>query len=76
MGAFIGKAKQYAEINKLSAEILHLFIDRVEVGERSEKWSRTAMQEINIYYRNIGLLDDIIEQSAEQEIPQTSIGVA
>lgn len=70
--AFIDKAKQYTEINKLNAEILHLFIERVEVGERSEKWSRTAMQEINIYYRDIGLLDNIIEQPAEQEIPQST----
>lgn len=76
VSAFIGKAKQYTVINELTAEILHLFIERVEVGERSEKWSRTAMQEINIYYRDIGLLDNIIEQSAEQEIPQTSIEVA
>jgi hypothetical protein len=70
--AFIDKAKQYTEINELTAEILHLFIERVEVGERSEKWSRTAMQEINIYYRDIGLLDNIIEQPAEQEIPQST----
>jgi hypothetical protein len=51
VSAFIDKAKQYTKINKLTAEILHLFIERVEVGERGEKWSRTAMQEINIYYR-------------------------
>lgn len=76
VSAFIGKVKQYTVINELTAEILHLFIERVEVGERSEKWSRTAMQEISIYYRDIGLLDNIVEQSAEQEIPQTSIEVA
>lgn len=72
VSAFIDKAKQYTEINELTAEILHLFIERVEVGERTEKWSRTAMQEINIYYRDIGLLDNIIEQPAEQEIPQST----
>jgi DNA invertase Pin-like site-specific DNA recombinase len=77
VSAFIGKAKQYTVINELTAEILHLFIERVEVGERSEKWSRTAMQEINIYYRDIGLLDNMIEaQAEEQEKPQTSIEVA
>ena len=76
MSAFIDKAKQYTEINKLTAEILHLFIERVEVGERGEKWSRTAMQEINIYYRDIGLLDNVIEQAEKQDIPQASIEVA
>jgi len=38
--AFVDKAKQYTVINELTAEILHLFIERVEVGERTEKWSR------------------------------------
>jgi DNA invertase Pin-like site-specific DNA recombinase len=76
VSAFIDKAKQYTEINELTAEILHLFIERVEVGERGEKWSRTAMQEINIYYRDIGLLDNVIEQAAEHDEPQASIEVA
>jgi site-specific DNA recombinase len=66
VSAFIDKAKQYTEINELTAEILHLFIERVEVGERGEKWSRTAMQEINIYYRDIGLLDNVIETQADE----------
>jgi hypothetical protein len=52
------KAKQYTKIDELTAEVLRLFIERIEVGERTEKWSRTAMQEINIYYRDIGLLDN------------------
>lgn len=76
VSAFIDKAKQYTEINELTAELLHLFIERVEVGERTEKWSRTAIQEVNIYYRDIGLLDNVIEQPQEQDIPQASIEVA
>ncbi len=77
VSAFIDKAKQYTEINELTAELLHLFIERVDVGERTEKWSRTAMQEICIYYRDIGLLDNVIEQAEEQATqPQASIEVA
>ena len=76
VSAFIDKAKQYTKINKLTAEILHLFIERVEVGERGEKWSRTAMQEINIYYRDIGLLDNVIERAEEQDTPKAPIEVA
>lgn len=73
MSAFIDKAKQYTGISKLTAEILHLFIERVEVGERTEKWLRTVMQEINIYYRDIGLLDNVIEpQSSESAQPEPS----
>lgn len=67
VSAFIEKAKQYTEINELTAEILHLFIERVDAGEREEKWSHTAPQEINIYYRDIGLLDSIDEQQEKAE---------
>ncbi len=75
VSAFIDKAKQYTEIKELTAELLHLFIERVEVGERTEKWSRTAIQEINIYYRDIGLLDNVIDPQEEQDASQAPIEV-
>lgn len=56
---FIENAKRYSEITELTSEILHTFIERVYVGERSKKYSRTAEQEIQIYYRDIGLVDDL-----------------
>lgn len=49
VGVFLEKARQYTEISVLTAELLHLFIERAEVGERGEKWSRTAPQEVHIY---------------------------
>lgn len=67
VSTFIEKARKYTEINELTDEILHLFIERVEVGEREEKWSHTAPQEINIYYRDIGLMDSVTEQKTGQE---------
>lgn len=76
VSAFIEKAKQYAQINELTAEILNLFIERVEVGERDEKWSHTAPQEISIYYRDIGLMDNVAEQQGEQETPSDPSEVA
>ncbi len=76
VGAFIEKARQYTEINELTAEILNLFIERVEVGERDEKWSHTAPQEINIYYRDIGLMDTVTEKSEELEAPSDPSEVA
>lgn len=66
---FIEKAKQYTEINELAAEILNLFIERVEVGKRDEKWSHIATQKISIYYRDIGLMDNVTEQQGKQETP-------
>ena len=58
---FIENARKYTEIPELTSEILHTFIQRVEVGERAERYSRTAPQEIRIYYRDIGIVDDIPE---------------
>ena len=61
VGAFLEKARQYTKLDTLTAEILNLFIAHVEVGERKERYSRTAPQSIDIYYRDIGLLDNIVE---------------
>ncbi|MDA8097069.1 MAG: DUF4368 domain-containing protein, partial [Clostridia bacterium] len=53
---FIDKAKRYTEINELSGDLLNLFIEKIEVGERGERYSRTAEQTIIIHYRDIGIL--------------------
>ena len=59
--AFIEKARRYRDIQQLTPELLRLFIQRIEVGERSEKSSRHASQEIRIVYRDIGALDSQME---------------
>lgn len=63
--AFIEKAKQYTEIRELTPEILRLFIARIEVGEKSTRYSRTAEQAIRIVYRDVGIMDSV-EQVAEE----------
>ncbi|MFZ1758713.1 MAG: recombinase family protein [Streptococcus suis] len=65
--AFIEEAKAITDIKELTATLLHRFIDKIVIGERTEKYSRTAMQEIQIHYRYIGLLDKVIEDAAEKE---------
>jgi len=60
---FVEKAKRYTEIPELTGELLHLFIERIEVGERGERYSRTAEQEIVIRYRDIGVLGAFAEDS-------------
>lgn len=42
--SFIEKAKRYTSIEELTPELLRLFIQRIEVGERSKKGARTASQ--------------------------------
>jgi hypothetical protein len=64
---FIDKAKRYSDITELTPEILHLFIEKIVVGEKSQKYSRTAEQDIWIYYRDIGLLDTPWSNPAKQK---------
>ena len=54
---FIEKAKRYTAINELTPELLRLFIQRIEVGERGQKYSRSASQSVRIIYRDIGVMD-------------------
>ena len=68
--AFIEKAKRYTEIRELTPEILRLFICRIEVGERGEKYSRTAEQSVRIVYRDVGVMDSVepVEENADENI--------
>ena len=63
VNAFIEKAKKYKSIDVLTPEIVRLFIARIEIGERTEKYSRHSTQKIRIVYRDIGEWD----QEAESE---------
>ena len=60
---FVEKAKRYTEIPELTSGLLHLFIERIEVGERGERYSRTAEQKIVIRYRDIGVLEAFAEEA-------------
>ena len=63
---FIEKARKYTEINEITAEILWSFIERIEICERSEKHRHYTPQEVRIYYRDIGLLDEIPANEIKQ----------
>lgn len=63
---FIENAKRYSDIPELTSEILHTFIKRIEVGECAKRYSRSAPQEIRIYYRDIGLVDELPQSMAEK----------
>ncbi|MCQ2355212.1 MAG: recombinase family protein [Clostridia bacterium] len=47
---FIAQAREYVEMPKLTAELLHTFIRRIEVFEKEEKYSRTCGNTVVIYY--------------------------
>ena len=48
--AFIEQAKSYVEIEKLTPELLRVFIRKIEVFEKTEKYSRTAGNPIIIHF--------------------------
>ena len=50
----------------LTPELLRLFIQRIEVGERTEKYSRSSHQSIRIVYRDIGTVDSAMERGEAQ----------
>ena len=64
--AFIDKAKRYTVIDELTPELVRLFIQRIEVGERSQKYSRHAAQSIRIIYRDIGDVDSAMEPGEKE----------
>ena len=47
---FIAKAKTYIEMPELTPELLRVFIRRIEVYEKAEKYSRTCGNRIVIHY--------------------------
>lgn len=59
-------AAHYIRKQELAADILHTFIERVKVGERAAKYSRSASQEIRIYCRGIGLIGLLPENLREE----------
>ena len=69
--SFIAKAKRYTNITELTPELLRLFIQKIVVHEKSTKWSKHALQTIEIHYSDIGYIGGDIrqdEKSPRQEI--------
>ena len=74
--AFIEKAKRYKAIDKLTPEIVRLFIARIEVGERTVKYSRHSAQKIRIIYRDIGEWDKEEATTADQPQQPQMVAIA
>lgn len=53
---FVALAVQYTNITELTDEILHTFISKIVIHEREQKHSKTGVQQVDIYFNNIGLL--------------------
>ncbi len=53
---FIDIVNKYTDLKELTPEVLRVFIGKVVIHERDCKWSKTAEQQIDIYFRYIGKL--------------------
>ena len=53
---FIDIAHKYTDLQELTPEVLRTFIAKVVIHERTDKWSKAAEQQIDIYFRYIGNL--------------------
>lgn len=53
---FVDIAYKYTDLQELTPEVLRTFIAKVVIHERSDKWSKSAEQQIDIYFRYIGKL--------------------
>lgn len=64
--ASIEKAKRFIVIDQLTPELVRLFIQRIEIGERTVKYSRSSAQSVKIIYRDAGNMDSPIEPGDRQ----------
>ena len=53
---FVDISNKYTDLRELTPEVLRTFIERIIIHERTAKHSKTAMQQIDIYFRYIGKL--------------------
>lgn len=51
---FVDIAHKYTDLRELTPEVLRTFIAKVVIHERSDKWSKSAEQQIDIHFRYIG----------------------
>lgn len=70
--AFIEKAKRFTSIDELNPELLRLFIQRIEIGERAKKHSHSSPQKIRIIYKDVGVIDSEMEKG-EQPIQSAAL---
>ena len=53
---FVDISNKYTDLRELTPEVLRTFIERIIIHKRTAKHSKTATQQIDIYFRYIGKL--------------------
>ena len=62
-------------LDELTPELLSIFVDKIVVHEKAIKYSREALQIIDIHYLDVGILDYANEEDArkKQNIPDYKV---
>ena len=58
---WVGLMKQYTDLNELTVEVLNTLIDKILIHEAIKHPDKTREQEIEIYYRFVGNIDQSIQ---------------
>ncbi len=53
---FVDIVHKYTNLQELTPEVLRTFIEKIVIHERTAKHSKSAQQQIDIYFRYIGKL--------------------
>ena len=65
---FLEKARKYTDIKELTPELIRVFIERVDIYEKEVKFKHHQPRQIDIYYRDVGLIDVIIQNDVNKAI--------
>ena len=65
---FITLAKKYTRITELTPEILHTFVSKIVIHERSERYKHNSEQQIDIYFRYIGNTADMLLERRKGQV--------
>lgn len=61
---FLTIVRKYTDLQELNAEVLRTFIAKIVIHERTAKWSTSAEQQIDIYFRYIGNVSpEVLDQA-------------
>ena len=64
---FLDISEKYTDITELTPELLRTFVNKIVIYEREKKHDKNAPQQIDIYYRYIGSMCAIAEETEEND---------
>lgn len=66
---FLTAIQQYKGLKELDAVVINTLIERVEVFERKKQPDGSVTQEVKVYYKFVGLLDELVIEPTLRRTP-------